>query len=222
MFICDNYNAVKLFCTVWYKIQLSREYGEDMARTKQFDEQQALVSAMLVFWEKGYEGTSINDLEQAMGLKRTSIYNAFGNKSALFERVMSCYKESVMSALFVELDSAPDIREGVRRLLNGALDIHFDEDHPGGCLVVLSIVESGQHNDQSQASMQQTIHELKTALQKRLSRAKKSGELSKDLDAGATATTIATTMAGMMVMGKANFTKASLKKTVNQVVSLLG
>jgi TetR/AcrR family transcriptional repressor of nem operon len=193
-----------------------------MARTKQFDERQALVSAMLVFWEKGYEGTSINDLEQAMGLKRTSIYNTFGNKSAIFERVMSCYKESVMAALFAELDSAPDIREGVRRMLNGALDIHFDEDNPGGCLVVLSIVESGQHDEQSQASMQQTIQELKSALQKRLSKAKKDGALSKDLDAGATATTIATTMTGMMVMGKANFTKASLKKTVNQVVSLLG
>ena len=45
-----------------------------MARTKQFDERQALVSAMLVFWEKGYEGTSIQDLEHAMGLNRTSIY----------------------------------------------------------------------------------------------------------------------------------------------------
>jgi len=192
-----------------------------MARSKQFDERQALVSAMLVFWEKGYEGTSINDLEQAMGLKRTSIYNAFGNKSALFERVMSCYKESVMSALFTAMDAASNIREGVRRLLNAALDIHFDEENPGGCLVVLSLMESGQHDQQSLGSMQQTIHELKNALQVRLNKAKKSGELSKHLDAGSTATTIATTMTGMMVMGKANFTRASLKKTVNQVVSLL-
>jgi TetR/AcrR family transcriptional repressor of nem operon len=192
-----------------------------MARTKQFDERQALVSAMLVFWEKGYEGTSLNDLEQAMGLKRTSIYNTFGNKSALFERVLSCYKESVMSALFAELDAAPGIREGIRRMLNGALDIHFDEHHPGGCLVVLSLMESGQHDEQTQASMQQTIQGLKSGLQTRLNKAIKSGELSKDLDAGCTATTLATTMAGMMVMGKANFTRASLKKTVKQVVSLL-
>jgi TetR/AcrR family transcriptional repressor of nem operon len=193
-----------------------------MGRTKQFDERQALISAMLVFWDKGYEATSIQDIEQATGLNRTSLYNAFGNKHAIFDRVMSCYKESVMSALFAKLDSAPDIKEGIRRLLNGALDIHFDEDNPGGCLVVLSILESGQHDEQSQASMQQTIHDLKSALQARLNKAKKSGELSKDLDAGSTATTIATTMAGMMVMGKANFTRAALKKTVNQVVSLLG
>ncbi|MEN8107745.1 MAG: TetR/AcrR family transcriptional regulator [Pseudomonadota bacterium] len=192
-----------------------------MARTKQFDERQALVSAMLVFWEKGYEGTSIQDLEAALGLNRTSIYNAFGNKREIFERVMACYKESVMSALFTDMDSAPNIKEGTRRLLNAALDIHFDEDNPGGCLVVLSVLESGQHDEQSQASLQQTIQDLKKALQVRLSRAKKAGELSKDLDVGSTATTIGTTMAGMMVMGKANFTKTALKKTINQVVSLL-
>ena len=192
-----------------------------MARAKQFDERQALIKAMLVFWEKGYEGTSIHDLETATNLNRTSIYNAFGNKRAVFERVMGCYKESVMSALFVELDGAPNIKEGIRRMLNGALDIHFDEDNPGGCLVVLSILESGQHDEQSQASMRQTIQDLKSTLQARLSKAKKSGELSKDLDAGSTATTIATTMAGMMVLGKANFTRAALKKTINQVVSLL-
>ena len=192
-----------------------------MARTKQFDETQALVSAMRVFWEKGYEGTSIHDLEQAMGLNRTSIYNTFGNKRAIFNRVMSCYKESVMASLFAELDNAPDIREGVRRLLNAALDIHFDKDNPGGCLVVLSVLESGQHDAESQLAMQQTLQDLKTALQARLSKAKKAGELAKDLDVGSTATTISTTMTGMMVMGKANFTKASLKKTINQVVSLL-
>jgi len=192
-----------------------------MARTREFDERQALTAAMLVFWEKGYDGTSIQDLEDAMGLKRTSIYNAFGNKRALFERVMSCYKESVMASLFAGMDSAPNIREGVRRLLNGALDIHFDTDHPGGCLVVLSVLESEQHDAGSRQAMQQTIHDLKTAVQARLTRAKRAGELSPGLDTAATATTIATTMTGMMVMGKANFTRAALKKTVNQVVELL-
>lgn len=193
-----------------------------MARTRQFDERQALVSAMLVFWEKGYEGTSIQDLEHAMGLKRTSIYNAFGNKRRIFERVMTCYKESVMAALFVEMDSAPNIREGIRRLLNSALNIHFDTGNPGGCLVVLSVLESGQFDPQAQAAIQQTIHDLKDALQQRLKRAKKAGDLPAGLDVAATATTIAATMNGMMVLGKANFSKAALKKTINQIVGLLG
>ena len=151
-----------------------------------------------------------------------NIYKTFGNKRALFERVMNHYKQSIMAELFAAMDAAPDIREGVRRLLNGALNIHFDEDNPGGCLVVLSVLESGQHDAQSQAAMQQTIHDLKNALQTRLTRARKAGELPPDLDSVATATTITTTMNGMMVMGKANFTKAALKKTINQIVGLLG
>jgi len=193
-----------------------------MARTREFDERQALVSAMLVFWEKGYEGTSIQDLEEAMGLKRTSIYNAFGNKRQVFNRILDCYKESVMSALFEAMDSAPDIREGIRRLLYAALDIHFDEDRPGGCLVVLSVLESGQHDAKSSDTLAQTIHDLKTGLQQRLKKAKQAGELSPDLDVAGTATTIATTMTGLMVMGKAHFGRTALNKTVRQVLQLLG
>jgi len=192
-----------------------------MARTRQFDERQALLAAMLVFWEKGYEGTSIHDLEQAMGLNRTSIYNAFGNKRAVFNRVLLCYKESVMSALIAELQNAPNIKEGVRRLLYGALDIHFDAENPGGCLMVLSMLEENQHDAQAKADMQEVFHNLKNTVQGLLGKAKKAGELSPDLDTGSMATTIVTTMSGMMVLGKANFTKTALKKTINQVVSLL-
>ena len=126
-----------------------------------------------------------------------------------------------MSALFEAMDGAPDIREGIRRLLNGALDIHFDEGHPGGCLVVLSLLESSQHDTKSSATLEQTIHGLKTGLQQRLKKAKQAGELPAGLDVSGTATTIATTMAGMMVMGKAHFSRATLNKTVKQVVQLL-
>jgi TetR/AcrR family transcriptional repressor of nem operon len=192
-----------------------------MARTKEFDERQALVKAMLVFWEKGYEGTSIQDLERAMGLKRTSIYNAFGNKRRLFERIVACYKESVMAELVAAMDSAPDIREGVRRLLNGAIEMHFDEANPGGCLVVLSVLESEQIDARARAELEKTLHDMKAMLQSRLNRARKVGELPADLDAGGMANTIAAALAGMMVLGKANFSKAALKKTVNQVVGLL-
>lgn len=192
-----------------------------MARTKQFDERQVLLAAMLVFWEKGYEGTSILDLEQATGLGRTSLYNAFGNKRALFERVLACYKESVMASLFTAMDSVPDIREGISRLLNAALDVNYDEQYPGGCLVVLSVLESGQHDAASRASLEQSMQELRQGLQRRITRARKRGELPAGVDAAATATTIATVMAGMNVMGKAQFPRATLKKAIQQVLTLL-
>jgi TetR/AcrR family transcriptional repressor of nem operon len=193
-----------------------------MARTKQFDERQVLLAAMLVFWDRGYEGTSIRDLEQATGLRRTSIYNAFGNKRALFGRVLACYKEAVMSALFAAMDSAPDIREGLARLLNAALDVNYDDQYPGGCLVVLSVLESGQHDVASRAVLEQSMQELRQGLQQRLARARKRGELPAGLDTAAIATTVTSVLAGMMVLGKAQFPRPVLKKTANQVLALLG
>ena len=192
-----------------------------MARTRQFDERQVLLAAMLEFWEKGYAGTSIQDLEQATGLRRTSIYNAYGNKRALFERVLACYKESVMASLFNAMDSTPDIHEGIARLLDAALDVNYDEQYPGGCLVVLSVLESGQHDVASRASLEQSMQELRQGLQQRIARARKRGELPASLDAAAAATTIATVMAGMMVLGKAQFPRSTLKKTIKQVLALL-
>jgi TetR/AcrR family transcriptional repressor of nem operon len=192
-----------------------------MARTREFDERQALIAAMLVFWEKGYGATSIQDLERAMGLKRTSIYNAFGNKRSIFERVVSCYKESVLGALFANLDAAPDIRTGIRQLLEAVLDIHFDEQYPGGCLVVLSVLESGQHNASSNDATAQTIHDLREGLMARLNKARRRGELPAHIDTGSTATAIAGMMVGMMVLGKAHFTRTALNKSVRQVLRLL-
>jgi TetR/AcrR family transcriptional repressor of nem operon len=192
-----------------------------MARTREFDERQALIAAMLVFWEKGYEATSIQDLEQAMGLRRTSIYNAFGNKRSIFERVVACYRESIMGELFAKLDSAPDIRTGVRQMLEGALDIHFNDQYPGGCLVVLSVLESGQHDASSQDATAQVIHDLRGGLASRLGSARRQGELPATLDTGSAATAIAGMMAGMMVLGKAHFTRTALNKSVREIMRLL-
>lgn len=176
---------------------------------------------MLVFWEKGYDATSIQDLELATGLKRTSIYNAFGNKRALFDRVLTCYKESVMASLFAAMDNATDIRAGIERLLNAALDVNYDEQYPGGCLVVLSVLESGQHDPAARTDLERTMQELRQGLQSRIARAKKRGELRAGIDAGAIATAIASVMAGMMVLGKARFPRATLRKAINSMLALL-
>lgn len=192
-----------------------------MARTKQFDEGQVLDAAMHKFWESGFEATSMQDLEECTDLNRTSLYNAFGNKRQLFERVLGCYTENVLGSLFAELESAPTVKQGVRAFLNAALNLHYDKNKPGGCLMALSVLESAQHDKKTTETMQQTMRELKRVLQTRLSNAKKSGELSQTLDAGGVATAITTTVAGMAIMSKAGFPKSAVKKVGDQIVKLL-
>ena len=76
-----------------------------MARIKKFDEIQALEEAMRLFWIHGYAGTSLQMLEKAMGLVRTSIYNTYGNKRKLFNRVVSHYEETVITELMSTVES---------------------------------------------------------------------------------------------------------------------
>ena len=74
-----------------------------MGRPRGFDEDAALEAAMRVFWEKSYEGATIGDLTEAMGINRSSIYAAFGDKEAVFRRVMERYRERRMSHIRLSL-----------------------------------------------------------------------------------------------------------------------
>ena len=191
-----------------------------MAREKEFDEMEALQAASRVFCEKGYEGTSLQDLEKATGLNRTSIYNAFGNKRSIFNKILVQFVEcgrQRWQALLAESDTA---REGIENLLNTVVDMHF-EPEPQNCLITLSLMEKSQHNGTSQELIEQAIHAFKKLIQKRLEAGKKDGEFSRHFDAGAAAAAITSIFSGFMVMGKANFPKATLRKAVQASLALL-
>jgi TetR/AcrR family transcriptional repressor of nem operon len=191
-----------------------------MARHREFDETEVLDAAMHSFWLRGYEGTSLQDLETATGLTRTSIYNAFGNKRKLFERIVRHYQETVLLQLLAQLDQADSLTEGIRKLLNNVIELHFDPGTPGGCLVLLSLMEREQHDAHSVEMLEKIFQGLDKNLRKRISSAQKQGEIDSSLDPNALAGSVTATMAGLMVMGKSGFSKAALKKTANNTSRL--
>ena len=191
-----------------------------MARHIEFHETEALQAAMRAFWTKGYDSTSLHDLEMSMKLKRTSIYNTFGNKRELFKQVINYYQKTVLSELFALLDNIESIDEGIEKLLNCIVDIHFQKHNPGGCLAILSILEREQHDEQTIALLEKPFRSLHRFLQKRLKDAQLAGEISTQFNSAALATTIVTTITGIFVMGKAGFSKKQLT-TVSHTVSQL-
>src|SRR5690349_9540518 len=106
-----------------------------LGRPRAFDKDKALDMALAVFWERGYAGTSIADLTQALGINPPSLYAAFGNKEALFHQVLDRY-QSRRDELMAEAFSVPSAREAMLRLLLGAADLLTDKQNPGGCLLV--------------------------------------------------------------------------------------
>ena len=114
-----------------------------MGRPRAFDRDQALDQALHVFWDKGYEGTSIADLTGAMGINPPSLYAAFGNKEALFRAALDRY-EDFHDQIMEEAFAAPTAREAMTRLLEGTADRLSDKDKPKGCLMVQGALSGGE------------------------------------------------------------------------------
>ena len=102
-----------------------------MGRPRGFDENAALEAAMRVFWEKSYEGATLSDLTSAMGINKSSMYAAFGDKAALFRRAMERYREGPMRYIRDALEK-PVLRDAVVSLLHGTVLFLSQPSHLAG------------------------------------------------------------------------------------------
>ncbi|MFE7659748.1 TetR/AcrR family transcriptional regulator [Streptomyces celluloflavus] len=107
-------------------------------RPRAFDVEEVLEAAMLLFWEQGYEATSLAQLRAATGLSSASLYGAFGSKEGLFKRAVEHYMKGPGGTLDVIEDESVSPRVAVAGLLHGSIDMQADTSHPTGCLIALS------------------------------------------------------------------------------------
>ncbi len=192
-----------------------------MARTKSFNETKALEQAMLLFWKKGYSATSMKELEQVMGLTITSIYNAYGNKRALFEKALNHYLQHVLIKFLVSLDNADSPENALKAVLMEAIHLHFNPSHPGGCLVVLSILENDQHDGRSKEILDSALDLLRNTIIQRLEKDKVKGAITPETNCDSIANHITALITGMTVMAKAGFSQKELGKLINDSVGIL-
>lgn len=192
-----------------------------MARGKQFDEREALQAVMRLFWAKGYGATSMQDLERATGLTRSSLYNAFGNKNQLFKQALGLYVQLVQEKFQRIVEQAATAKAAVGGLLEAVIDLHFSKDSPGGCLVVLSVMESSQHDDETLAMAESMFQAEQRMLEEILVSGKRSGELVADFPVEGTAAALAAAASGMVVLAKAGMSAARLSEMVRATLRLL-
>jgi len=183
-----------------------------MARSRNFDENQALEAAMYLFWQKGYADTSIQELEKVMQLKRTSIYNAFGNKRSLFQQSLMFYLNTVLVRFITLLESGNTAKQAVKNALNEVIELHFNPDNPGGCMVVLSLLESHQHDEKTNDILNSALRQLRDSVVKTLKRGNKNGEFKNKLQYQSFANQVVALITGCIVLAKANFSRSELEK----------
>ena len=183
-----------------------------MGRTKEFNTDEALEVAMRVFWKNGDEATSMENLEEAMKLKRTSIYNAFGNKRKLYQSVLDRYLNTILSRFAVVLKQADSAQEAIEGVFRAIIDHNFSFDNPGGCLVVLSVMENQQHDESTRRMLEDILQGLSHAVIKRLKQGVVEGELKPDTPVRRIGEQVTAMLNGITVMAKAHFPERHLRE----------
>jgi AcrR family transcriptional regulator len=182
-------------------------------RPREFCVDQALAAALRVFWSKGYEGASLTNLTEAMGITRPSLYAAFGNKEALFRRALDLYEREKLAYVGAALE-APTARAVAERLLRGALEMHTQECNPKGCLGVISSVACGAEAESIRADVIDRRASSNRALLARMERAKADGDLPDHVDAAGLTSHLLAILQGMAVQAGAGASREELERLV--------
>lgn len=187
-----------------------KETAVQKGRPREFDADEALDKALHVFWRQGYEGASLSDLTEAMGISRPSLYAAFGNKEDLFRSALDRYAEHGPGTIQRDALNEPTARDVVKRLLHGAAHCLTDPSNPRGCLSVQGALSCGEAAETIKAELCKRRAAGEAALGERFERARASGDLAADSDPRALARYVMTVQQGMSVQAAGGASREDL------------
>ena len=191
-----------------------------VGRPRCFCEDTALDAAMRVFWEKGYEGASLTELTEAMGINRPSLYAAFGDKAALFQRAMERYVAG--PAGYVQRALAETTARGVvEGLLRGAVEMLGDPANPRGCMSVQGALACGVDAEPVKEMLVAWRRQGEAAIQRRLKRAAAEGDLPEGVSAKDLGRYVSTVLTGLGVQAAGGASKAEMSRVVEMALRTL-
>jgi AcrR family transcriptional regulator len=172
-----------------------------VARPKEFDREEALRRAIPVFWEKGFAGTSTDDLVGAMGIGRQSLYDTFGDKRRLFLAALRTYNTDSITALSRKLRAGPTALAAIERILVDLAELR-EKARSLGCMGVNAICEMAREDAEVRALTETTAALLEATLTDAIEDSKAKGDVFPTVDSRAAARFIAATLSGMKVQAK--------------------
>lgn len=172
-----------------------------MARTREFNTDEAVRCAMEAFWCRGFDGTSVQDLVDATGVGRGSLYAAFGSKEGLYLAALDRYREQLAEPLLARMAAGTPVAELVRELLLGLVEAAVTDEQRRGCLMVSAATERAPHDPAVARRVRDTFHAIEDALEEALAAAHDRGQLSADKDTRALAGFLVMAVQGVRVVG---------------------
>jgi TetR/AcrR family transcriptional repressor of nem operon len=192
-----------------------------MGRTREFDEEKALDAAMRLFWEKGYEATSLSDLTSRMGIQRPSIYSAFGDKKELFESALRKYTRIHASQVRNKLQHNQSAKEAFRSFFMGMVDDEYKQSPSKGCFCINTMVELAPHDEKFEILTREHQMYLSAIFQETIERGISSGDLTTNMNPKALAQTLVVSLIGLTVLMKSRPHRSFVDNSVESILTLL-
>jgi len=190
-----------------------------MARPRSFDPDQALDLARDVFWQKGFQATSLDDITAATGLAKPSLYAAFGDKNALFLKILERYHARIVAHAERVINGGPSARDAVHTWLTGFVPFCSGVKGKRGCLSINTSADGAAEQKGVRKQVEAFNRKLEELLRDRLRTDR--NQFAEGFDPDATAHTIMAIYTGLMVMAKDAPDAARVRATLDQVLKLL-
>jgi AcrR family transcriptional regulator len=187
----------------------------ERGRPRGFDRAEALRRAMEVFWEHGYEGTSIGDLTAAMGIRPPSLYAAFGSKEALFREAVALYEEAEGEPPLCALREASTARDGIEAMLRAHVRAYTAPGRPTGCMVVLAATTYTPSTAGIRDFLAEQRRQSIVAVRERLARGQAEGDVPPGADIDALAAYVMSVQFGMSVQARDGASREELSAVVD-------
>lgn len=192
-----------------------------MARPREFDEVTALDAAIECFWRRGYEATSLRDLTAAMGLTAPSLYNAFGNKEALFALALERYLERNTRGRLRRLEETLSPKAAIARFFAEIIAHSIDDRRRKGCFLVNSAVEIAPHHAECRAVIARQFQGIEGFFARCIVAAQAEGTVPLHLDADDMAKLLLGVLLGLRVLARSNPSRSVLEGVVRPALALL-
>ncbi|MBN3766116.1 TetR/AcrR family transcriptional regulator [Burkholderia sp. Ac-20365] len=189
-----------------------------MARPREFDEDYVIGQALHVFWEKGYDSTSLADLQQVTGLTKSSLYKAFESKEGLFRRVVERYHRDYLG-FRVHALAQPTPKRVAQALLDGMVELHTGKNTPPGCLVTLAALACSADARPLGDELSESRSDFERRLRARFETLKDAGPLPAGMTNHDAAAFVSTLIQGLAVQGRGGATRRQLRQLVAAVLN---
>lgn len=187
-------------------------------RPRGFDRDDVLDRAMRLFWERGYEATSVSELTEAMGITPPTLYTFFGDKKHLFLEAVDRYQTGPGCFGMKALTEEPTAESSMRRLLHDAVASYSSPKGPKGCLVVLGAINCAAESTDVFNAVADKRRAAESAVRSRITAAQTAGELSEDVDVDALTGQMIATLYGLAIKARDGASRASLNRIVEQAM----